>query len=157
MKAGSTCFTSMPFKPGYHTWKGCDSSGQTTNAEDLAFMSKYGINKCQSSYYQTADYWADAVVQCGGADKIPTVAQLADLGNYLYNRTDLTSYKTGLTLDVEKASSLGFNNPSNGFNIWIAEGNDDTAHIAWSWSFGTTRFGQNYGSSYSDTLAICVE
>lgn len=104
---GSTCFTSTPFYPAAHTWNSCEN-GTTTNSEDLAFMEKYGIKYCSSS----SDRWAGAVKACNGVDKLPTIAQLNQLGEYLYKTNNNMSYQ-------DKALALGFTLTSGQyFYVW---------------------------------------
>ena len=70
IEVGDTCYTA-PFKPTPLTKAECEAA---------VAEGKLGIKYCE--YEQ--DYWAGAVKQCGGVSKIPTMAQLAELGSQLY-------------------------------------------------------------------------
>ena len=105
-KSGSTCF-SAPFTPTPLTFAECESQ-----KGDL------GIAGC----YYDDDYWAGAVKACGGASKMPTIAQLADIANYVYNTSGISSNVYGLTLDTDKVAQLGFSIDSTGyFYVWSEE------------------------------------
>ncbi|MBQ8169074.1 type II secretion system protein, partial [bacterium] len=123
-KAGSTCFQSPTVASDPHVWNACGGSSwapTTTDPDDLAFMSEYGIKGCIHDD-NGPDYWAGAVKSCGGIDKMATSEDLAKLASYLYN-TDVGSdeslgglYGGSVTLDTEKAASLGFT--GNSFKIF---------------------------------------
>ena len=102
----NTCYSTIPFKAAPLSKTECES-----------LKSSHGIKSCLLDN----DYWAGAVKACGGVDKLPTKQHLAQLANYLYNTTNITSgeHITDLTLDTDKAKSLGFTlNSSNSFFIW---------------------------------------
>ena len=71
-----TCY-GQPFKGEYMTYSECYSD------RDL-----WGIKyRCSYNLAQgdgTKDYWAGAVKKCGGVDKMPTLAQIARIADYIY-------------------------------------------------------------------------
>ena len=148
---GGTCYVIAPFTPEPHVWNACDENGASTNSADIEFMSKYGLNYCMSSSKGVNDYWAGAVKTCGGTHKMPTLAQLKEIANYVYNGTSYTK------LDTEKALSLGFKlSSTNYFYVWSGEEKDATyAHYRYyqdDWSNGNHYY--RYGQGHQ---AICVE
>jgi len=163
---GSTCY-GMPFFPTPHVWKACDSNGVSTDPDDLAFMQKYGIKKCVPSNYTTRDCWAGAVEVCGGVDKMPTRAQLAELATYIYGMTvnsrgtrycpkdDSGNYTK--CRDESKALSLGFNVTSNNdFYVWGGEELSEAGAI--QIEFDPKSAGNLNGFRYSlDQQAVCIE
>ena len=118
-KVDGTCY-SIPFIPTAHTWNACQSNGTSTNPEDLDFMQTYGISTCLRPDFGTEDYWAGAVEICGGVQNMPTMNQLADLANYLYNTSGIgpESEKSNVTLDTNKANELGIKLNGNAAYIW---------------------------------------
>ena len=53
---------------------------------------------------------------------MPTIAQLADIANYVYNTSGIGSNVYGLTLDTDKVAQLGFSIDSTGyFYVWSEE------------------------------------
>ena len=64
------CLSMAPQIPTPHAWNACDSNGNTTDPEDLAFMSKYGISQCMKGSWGTTDAWAGAAELCGKFLKI---------------------------------------------------------------------------------------
>ncbi len=148
-----TCFTS-PFEPDAHIWNACDSKGETTDSDDLAFMKKYGIKKCMnSSTYGKSDYWAGAVEACGGVNKMPTLDQLAKIANYVYKTSDINGK---LTIDNDKVASLGFTQNASGyFYVWSGEEigtNSVYAHI-----FGLTEMARDFTNrNHNFFQAVCL-
>ena len=134
-----TCYVTMPFSPEPHVWNACNSTGVTSDEDDLAFMNTYGISKCMNSFYGTHDYWAGAVKTCGGLSKMPTMAQIAKLANYIYGVSNISasSNKTSLSMNTQKTASLGFElDNSNTFYLWSNE--EGTAATASGRQFSST-------------------
>ena len=102
---GGTCF-GAPFTPT-----------SLTRAECEAEKSNLGIKKCSSNN----DYWAGAVKACGGVSKMPTMAQVAEIANYVYNTSGIGAKENvySLTLDRDKAAELGFT--GSYFSVWSGE------------------------------------
>ena len=101
-----TCF-SAPFDPE-----------PITKAECEQLKGDLGIKEC---YYTDNDYWAGAVKACGGVSKMPTMAQLADIANYVYNTSGIgATTQRDLTLDYDKVEELGFSRYIY-FYVWSGE------------------------------------
>ena len=113
---GSTCYTTLAFVPTPMTYEECAGENATsaeTNTIAGTYAQSLGIKSC----YWSNDYWAGAVKACGGVDKMPTMTQLRELANYLYNTSGLTDYsESGLSLDLDKRNSVGI--PVTSFAIW---------------------------------------
>lgn len=117
-----TCFTA-PFFPD-----------PLTIAECEALKGDLGIKECyhETDYAYWPDYWAGAVKACGGVSKMATLAQLADIANYVYNtsgigaKDDMYDEAVDLTLDYDKVAELGFT-ASQGypFTVWSSDEYDN--------------------------------
>ena len=92
-----------------------------TSYECQTRKSELGIKTC----YYADDYWAGTVATCGHVSKLPTLEQLASIGNYVYNVSNISAENSvnDLYLDTEKVLSLGFELQSNSFHIWSREEN----------------------------------
>lgn len=152
-----TCYATLPFIPEAHTWQGCTASGSTTNEDDLAFISKYGIRSCFRSDLGKIDYWAGAVKACGGVSKMPTGEQLGKLADYLYNTESTgTGDKSDVSLNVDRLLSLGFSmNTSSSFYIW--SNNEMSNRRTWVRIFGpnSTKW-ESHNRNTNGWLAICL-
>ena len=156
-EVGNTCYSTTPFEAPPHTWKACTTSGTTTNQEDLTFMQKYGLSYCMNSSYGKDDYWAGAVKVCGGVDKLPTKAQLAEIANKIYGSTDISDevHYSG-TRNDNIVESLGFQYSSDThFYIWSKE--EQSAHLSYARFFYPTytKWGGLYRhNSYRQTVCV---
>ncbi len=142
-KSGSACF-GTPFFPT-----------PLTNAECEAEKANLGINEC----YQNEDYWAGAVKACGGVNKMPTMAQIAEIANYIYNtdQVQARNYVYDLTMDTSKVSSLGFTlNSSN--NFYVLSGEEISNSCAYDRNFSPTNtYWDSYGlRQYRLKQAVCL-
>ena len=150
-KSGNTCF-SAPFNPD-----------PLTKAECEELKDDLGIAAC---HYDN-DYWAGAVKACGGVSKMPTMAQLADIANYVYNTSGIGSLtdQSDITLDYDKATALGFKYyeytyQNSSFIVWSGEeDNRDGNTYAFYRFFDNNRsswatYYRNSGSGH--TQAICI-
>ena len=151
---GSNCFAEVN---GICIAKTPFVSTPITYAECESLKGELGIEEC---YYTSNNYWAGAAKECGGVSKMASREQLSEIANYLYNTTGLSiSYTSGLTLDTEKAASLGL--PTNEFAIWssspirLMDNMEGTAF--------TRRFSAEYTDGFSeraaynnDILTICI-
>ena len=135
-KIGNTCYSVALFSPSPHVWNACTAEGTSTDAEDLAFMSKYNLKYCMDSSVGTKDYWAGAVKACGGLSNMPSQSQLLELAKYLYDTDEILSDGTteGITLNPDKFASLGHSSTS--FYIWSKE--EDTPYGAYTRTFTPT-------------------
>ena len=155
------CF-STPFRPAPHAWNACDQNGTSTDPEDLAYMSKYGISYCLSSQYYNTDYYAGAAEACGGVSKMPTAAHLAAIANYVYGTTNIGADTMGeeYTMNTEKALSLGFTFGALGmddtFVIW-GQG-EDLANASYRMylSMGTAYMEKLGHRCNNDFYAVCI-
>ena len=95
-----------------------------TESECLAKMDTLGITNCYtSSWRRDNNYWAGAVKQCGGVNKMPTYEDLAAI---VYLMFDIKyEFKLWGNTDVvykQNASTYGFPEPP--FRIWTGELDD---------------------------------
>ena len=137
-----TCFTA-PF-----------TAAAISKAKCEELKDKLEIKRC----YSDNDYWAGAVKACGGVNKMPTIAQLADIANYVYNTSGIgaqTNY-TG-SLDYDKLAKLGFT-VSSGSEFYIWSGEEDTTNYpAYTRYFSPTRTNMVYYSrNYNSLQTVCL-
>ena len=102
---------------------------------------KLGIKACE---YDT-DYWAGAVKECGGTNKMFTMAELGEIAAEVYGVSSIGANrsKSGITFNSEKATALGLPSSAS-FYVWSDE--EDSSDYA---------CGRNFNSS--DTLVPCDE
>ena len=114
-----TCFTA-PFIPTPHVWNGCDTNGTTSDPDDLAFMSEYGLRYCMTSGFGTNDYWAGAVKACHDmGSSLPSQSDLDKLAEELYQ--DASESFRG-NRDHDLAIEWKFiTSPSSGFWLWSSK------------------------------------
>lgn len=143
-KIDQTCYNT-PFTPTPVSLEDCE-----------AMISTHGIKAC----FYNNDYWAGAVKACGHINKMPKMSQLAELANYLYGTTDISTYtnKEGINLNATLAQSLGFAiNSSGAFYVW--SGNESASEAAHSRFFAPTFSNGdmwNMGRYNSDRQAVCL-
>ncbi len=120
-EVNGVCLVMVPQKPKPRVWNACDSSGNTTDPDDLKFMNKYGISKCMSSDIGKSDYWAGAAELCGGTSKMASLAHLAKIADYVYSTSGIGAKQnvSNLTIDEIKASEVGF--ATSSLSIWASE------------------------------------
>jgi len=177
-KSGSTCF-GQPFKPEAHIWGDSylvndpDSPLDGTcvmDKEDTEFIQKYGMNNYNCQLPDTNDYWAGAVQACNGVSKLPTMAQVAEIANYLYDRSDIGAYDSttpyhydeeqgfydgtivNQALYKERAAKLGL--PSSGSTIWTNESGSDMINVRFLFTDYTDWI--DMPRNESDYYAICT-
>jgi len=107
----------------------------TTEAKNL------GIKYCR---YSTADYWAGAVKECGGVNKLPTLNQLKQLAASLYNIENPTNYNSSVyyqsNSEAAKAlASIGLYPP---FTLWSGE-EESSAYVE-TWGYFSRSTGKNH-------------
>ena len=139
-----TCYTA-PFTPTPITKAECE--GLKDNLE---------IKEC----YFDDDYWGGAVKACGGVTKMATMAQLAEIANYLYNTSGIDEDDTSsLQMDTEKAAELGFNLSSGYLYVWSGEEDNSygTGYLASRRYFGSsgTSAGPGY-RNFSNHQVVCI-
>ena len=138
---GGTCFTA-PFTPT-----------PLTLAECQAQKGDLGISAC---YYDT-DYWEGAVKACGGLSKMPTLAQVAEIANYVYNKSGIgaESYYPNQQLDYDKVAELGLTaSLGTAFHIWSGTEKNHSAYLRF---FHPTYTNTNPASrNDSNIQAVCI-
>ncbi len=143
----------MPFQVNsYHTWNACKDDYTSDEAEDQAYMQKYGLDYC----FPGNDYFAKAAETCGGTSKMAQMSDLATIANHIYGRTDIgeETNKSGLSISVDP-TSLGFPSPS--FWVWSGEEYSSFKSHAYTRNFNsgnTVWNGLNRVSS--DGWAVCL-
>ena len=138
---GGTCF-GAPFLPT-----------PITKAECEQLKGDLAINFC----YYDDDYWAGAVKACGGTGKMPTMAQLAEIANYLYNTSGIGDWEdvSNLTLDYDKVAELGFTVTSGDFRVWSSQ--EFSGLIVYNRNFGSTGTYYSAHNRYHSILqAVCL-
>jgi len=155
-KSGSTCFSQPTKAYEAHVWNACDAEGNTTDPDDLVFMSKYGIQNCLSSHWGTDDYWAGAVELCGGISKMLDMSQLAGIANYVYNTNNIgiNSEIEDIIFDNAKANELGLPSPS----FYLLSGQEDSNIQTPNRSFSLNSTSRSYYSRKNQGgIVICIE
>ncbi len=150
IKIDGMCIDSMPVLATPHKWNEC-TAGRTNNPNDMAIMSKYGISMCKSG----DDYWAGAVIQCGGIDKLISEAQLIELAKYIYGTDTINaeSKTENLLMITENVNALGFT--SNSFSL-ISNTEFNMAYSFYR-SFSRYQTNRNYASrSGSGYYVLCI-
>ena len=112
VKIDGICLLSTPTLATPHKWNSC-TAGKTNDSADKEIMKKYDISYCSTG----DDYWAGAVIQCGGRSKLISESQINTLAKYLYESDNIATEGTtkNLKINSEKISSLGFN--TNSFRL----------------------------------------
>ena len=139
---GGTCFTA-PFFPKALTKAEC---------EEEVEKGKLGIKACSSN----TDRWAGAVKACGGINKMPTKAQLADIANYLYNTSGIGAEDmVNLPRDDEKVAELGLTIHPTGVELWSRD--EKSGNVAYSRYFkSTTTYAGVSSRNLGVPQAICL-
>ena len=137
-----TCYTA-PFTPA-----------PLTKAECEQLKADLGIKEC----YWENDYWAGAVKACGGVSKMPTMAQVADIANYVYNTSGIGAKQdvSNLTLDYAKVAELGFT-ASSGSSFYVWSGEEFSYYNAYIRGFyPTNTYWNHYYRGDSGWQAVCI-
>ena len=150
-----TCFTA-PFYPTAHVWNGCNSSGKSTDPDDLAFMSEHNIQYCMTSSYGTNDYWAGAVKACHDmGSSLPSQEQLDQLARDLYPGTEITTGTSNGNRDNDLAMEWNFiTSPDSSFWLWSSE--DYSTIRAYIRYFDSTLTYWSSGYRINSDLAVCL-
>ncbi len=142
-EVGSTCYTA-PFTPKPLTKAEC---------EQAVAEGKLGIKEC----YYAQDYWAGAVKQCKGVSKMPTMAQLGELGSQMYvgnPSIGAMEYKYDIQYDpnspVSKALGL-----TPDFYLWSGEEYSSGGGYLRNF-YDTASNWTSYGRACSYSQAVCV-
>jgi hypothetical protein len=141
LEIGDKCLGST-FIPAPLTYSQCEAQ-----------KSKLGIKYCSSD----TDYWAGAVAQCGGVDKLPTMDDLAKIASEMYDNNPSIGarvHATNLTYTSGKATSLGLPEPH--FFLWSNEEYSPTASSIRSYYPTYSRWGDSTGYRHGSYMqAIC--
>ena len=150
VEAGDLCITKLAFKPEPVTLAECEANKDT-----------WGISECNPWGDELGgDIWEGAVKTChesGG--KLPTMAQLAQIANYIYGTTDIVAYenKSGLTMDATKVSSLGITGIPSGGDFSLFSSEESSSSSVYDRYFYDTETGwYDFRSRWSEEHAICV-
>ena len=144
---GTICFTA-PFHPEPLSKSECEK-----------VKDELGIQKC----FTDNDYWAGAVKQCGGVDKIISDSHKLALAYTLYDDVKVFTGSSGYTsiqgLKPDKAASFGFN--PNGSTLWVGlePPYNDTGrydNLAGILEFATKLSSTGGLRNDSSNIAICI-
>ena len=132
IEIGNTCYTTFAFKPEPMTYADCageNANKPSTNTIAGAEAQKLGIKNC----YYSNDYWAGAVKQCGGVDKMPTLEQATALAAYLYGFKSASSDGTTYCPTDSNGDYTYCRNTelTKSFGFDLSAGDTKTVHI-WS-------------------------
>ncbi len=136
-------------------------------------IADYGIENCYfniGNHSLDGDYWAGAVIECGGVDKLPTDKQLAEIATYLYGRTIQEGGETFKCprdknynfidcINKTRALSLGFYFGINGndFVVWSGEQKEDSSSAVLGRSFSFSSSHWTYWDRRMDSVySICI-
>ncbi len=140
------CITKLAFNPT-----------PITKAECNAIKGDLDIDAC----YHENDYWAGAVKTCRGISKMPTMEQLAEIANYIYDTEGIPSKNnmSNLTrIDSRVTSSFGFNIESGvEFRVWSGEERNNLNAYNMNYRGTMTSVDFFYQRKESSILAICVK
>lgn len=123
-------------------------------------LEEYGMKYCyqRRSWGGHGDYWAGAVIACGGINNLPSREQLGKVAKYLY-KTDTeigatTNINCCLTKDPERIIPFG----EGDFFIWSNEEIDKTRAYQRYYSFkGTIGYSSNLNYDRdSEYMALCI-
>ena len=139
-----TCYTA-PFYPESISKAECETLKKNLN-----------IKNC---YYDN-DFWAGGVKKCGGTSKMPTMSQIAEIADYVYNTSGIGAKDNVdyLTLDYGKLSELGFSTLqgyASSLYLWSGEESDE--YNAYRRNFASDNTGW-YASSRSNNnhMMVCI-
>ena len=106
----------------------------STECEEL--KNNLGISNCS----QNNDYWAGAVKYCGGISYMPTMENLADIANYVYNTNQVQAKNTVLDLDRDdsKSGPLGFSESVGGASLYVWSNEESVDGTAFMRNFNPT-------------------
>ncbi len=137
---GGLCFGS-PFYPTPITYAECEAE------KDVL-----GIKDC----YNGDDYWAGAVRTCGGINNVPSMAQLAEIANYVFNISGVGALEERLdvTLDYDKVAELGFTVDGNVFYVWSNE--EITSENSYCRFFNKNVLSWRHGRPHDIVQAVCL-
>ena len=141
---GGTCFTTLAF-----------TADPISKAECEAIKGNLGIKAC----YYDDDYWAGAVKQCGGVDKLASPEEVALVAQYIYGSNAIGPKEEvdgGITLDPLKVASLGL--PTGNVSLSIGSNDEhDEYSVSFTRYFSTSFTWINSGPRTVTTSMFCVK
>ncbi len=149
------CF-GAPFSLTPMTYAECAGENATSpsnTTEAGSYAKSLGISKC----YYANDYWAGAVKQCGGTNKMASMEDLGKIASLLYEGNPSVGAKqdvSNLTYN-NKASQYGLPEPT--FYVWSGEEHGTAGGTAYLRGFHTTgTYWNDNARAYSNTLGLCL-
>lgn len=169
LEIGRTCYSSLAFVPTPMTYAECAGENAVkagTTVKAGAEAKKLGIEYC--SYAN--DYWAGAVRQCGGVDKMPSLEEATALSAYLYGFKNAS--KDGTTYcptdangdytycrNTDLTKSLGFNLTSDTktVHLWTGDEPNNRGKDAYYKNINARALGTYYSNTRSQSAiyAFC--
>ncbi len=135
------CF-GAPFSPTPMTYAECEAA---------VAEGKLGIKAC---YYDN-DYWAGAVKQCGGVDKMPTKADLGKIASLLYEGNPTVGAEQDVYDLTYNGKAPEYGLPEPYFYVWSGE--EYNSGGAYNRYFDTTgTYWSDYSRGYSLSLGLCL-
>ena len=136
---GSTCYT------GFKEYQ------PLTKAECEVEKGNLGIKNC----YSGDDYWAGAVKECGGVNKMPTSDDLTKLATQLYKHyIPATGAVAGLKWNQDEAATFGFS--SYNVTLWAREEDSDSI-IARTRTFSESSSSYNgFYRGFKNNKVLCL-
>ncbi|HIS37583.1 TPA: hypothetical protein IAC10_13335, partial [Candidatus Scatousia excrementigallinarum] len=100
------------------------------------------------------DYWAGAVKQCGGINKMPTMDDLAKIASLIYKgNPTVGAYNDVYNLTYESGTATSLGLPEPRFYLWSGE--EASKDDAYGRGFGPTYTNLYYTRNNSGIQAIC--
>lgn len=137
------CF-SAPFYPRPITKSQCEFNKE-----------KLGIKGC---YYQK-DYWAGAVKQCGGVNKMPSMSELAMIASAFYKGSPAIGERKSIeNLAYNSDAVKVLNLRENNFCLWSGEeyGNLGLSASGRCFFPSYTHFFVDYYKKFDSVMAVCL-
>ena len=146
-EVNGTCYTA-PFTPTPMTLAECEAQ-----------KDNLGIKECctHDLCNNRGDYWAGAVKQCGGVSKMPTMAQLGELGSQMYvGNPSIGAKETKENIQYDPNSPVSkFLGLTPTFGFWAGE--EFSYRIAYLRYFDTTASDWSNTTRHSSYLqAVCL-
>ena len=139
---GGICFTTLAF-----------TADPISKAECEAIKGNLGIKAC----HYDDDYWAGAVKQCGGVNKLASLEDVAQISQYLYGRATtigpMEEVDGGITLDPLKVASLGL--PTGTFSIGSNDEQDN--NFSFTRNFSTSFTWVQTGIRTTSSSMFCLK
>ncbi len=123
-----------------------------TKAECEEFKGDLGISSCKDNN----DYWAGAVKQCGGVNKIPTSGELAKIASAIYvGNPSISSTQTVNSLTYKSGTASAFGLPEPTFKLWSNYANSSTGAYYRSFEASSSHWYSAFRVNHA-VQAICI-